>query len=169
MLIAYQLPIEDLIAAEQRAEEPPDTDAAPAAKRTPSTRTGLARGPKTDIEWRREIKRLWAHADDIDALAASWVATVPRVRTLAARYGGGLSGRGRAVKEFLLEALAAARQSASNEKVRTLLEEYPTRTLKDIASGFGMTREHFSRKYGHAAAEAVVVEFRRAIGRNGKA
>lgn len=104
--------------------------------------------------------------DNVDALGKSWLAALPTVRKLAvSKYGGGLDGRGRALKELFTKALEQAKLSDVDDMTRALLHRYPKETVKGIAAGFGRTREQFSRTIGVKAAVMLVTEFRRVTGR----
>ncbi len=124
------------------------------------------RGPKSDDKWRHEIRKIWACMDDVDKLGKSWIAALPTVRKLAiSKYGGGLDGRGRVLKELFTKALEQAKLTDADDMTRALLNRYPKETLKDIAAGFNKSREQFSRTIGTKAAVMLVTEFRRVTGR----
>jgi len=62
-----------------------------------------------------------------------------------------------------------AMERTTDERIRGLLDRYPGETTRDIAARFGLTREHFSKKYGGKAAMTLVIAFRQAVGRQGRA
>lgn len=104
--------------------------------------------------------------DDVDGLSKSWLTALPTVRKLAiAKYGGGLDGRGRALREIFTRALEQSRLADTDERTHALLNRYPKETIKEIALGFGRSREHFSRTVANNAVAILVTEFRRVTGR----
>jgi len=138
----------------------------------PSTRredTGTRRGPKSREVWASEIRRVWDYIEDVESLSKSWLARLPQVQALStSKYGGGLVGRGRALREFLTRALMVARQFKTDEKTLAILNQYPKMSIKAIADKYGETREQFSRQYGSKATLILTMIFQQAIGRKSK-
>jgi len=124
------------------------------------------RGPKSFDEWVSEVRRCWTNLYDEDKLARSWIAFTPRVQKISvSKYGGGIVGRGKALKELLTQAVLEAKQYDNDEKTSAVLSKYPHITKTEIAAEFGMTREQFSRSYVSKATKILTVTFLRIIGR----
>lgn len=129
-------------------------------------RKGERRGPKSLEEWISEIRRCWTYCNDEDKLAGSWIAFVPQVQKISvSKYGGGLVGRGRAMKELLAQALQEAKKHNTDEKTLAVLSKYPHVKKREIADEFGMTREQFSRSYVSKATKILTITFLSIIGR----
>jgi len=106
------------------------------------------RGPKSPEDWVSEIRKCWTNLDDVDKLARSWLAFSPRIQRIAiSKYGGGIDGRGKALKELLTQALSEAKQYNTDEKIHAILSKYPDLNKRKIADEFHMSREQFSRGY----------------------
>jgi hypothetical protein len=118
------------------------------------------RGRRSAADWLKEISLAWGNLYREDKLQESWLASLPMVERLAAsKYGGGIVGKGMALKTLLQQALSKARQQATDERVRALLTKYPNEKMTDIAAQLGLSREQVSRRYCTQAASLLVMTF----------
>ena len=122
------------------------------------------RGRKSSNEWRQEMRRAWGNRDREGKLQESWLASLPPVQRLAAsKYGGAYPARGMALRELLKEAQRDAEQYVSDTRIRTLLQEYPDITVKNLGEKFGLSREHVSRHYLPIAVNYLTLAFQRLL------
>ena len=129
----------------------------------------LKRGPRSPDSWYTEIRKDWRNIEDVDKLGRSWLSLLPQVQKLAvSKYGGGLVGRGMALKELLTQALTQARRYETDDKTHAMLRKYPVVTIEAIARGCGITREQFSRNYCPKATMILTEAFQLTIGRRSK-
>lgn len=127
------------------------------------------RGPKPPDSWYKGVRKDWGNLDDADKLGRSWLSLLPKVQKLAAsKYGGGLAGRGMALKELLTQALIEARRYETDEKTHAMLGKYPEVTITTIAKGCSITREQFSRNYCYKAVTILTEAFQLVIGHRSK-
>lgn len=118
------------------------------------------RGPKSPEDWVSEIRKCWRNLDDVDKLARSWLAFSPQIQRIAvSKYGGGIDGRGKALKELLTQALSEAKQYNTDEKTHAILSKYPDVNKTKIADEFDMSREQFSRGYVSKANKILTKAF----------
>ena len=151
--------VEDIILPEPLSPLSPDTHV---------KQINSKRGPKLSEDWIEEVRKVWGNLNREEKLKESRLASLPAVQKLAiSEYGGGTIGRSIALGVLMRKALLEAQKYDTNERVKALLTEYPDKSITEIASEFGLTREHFSRYYLPRAARFLTTAFQRILGQSG--
>jgi hypothetical protein len=132
--------------------------------RSPSRRksSGSKRGPRSIIEWNKEIRNAWGHLYDVDELEKSWLAQLPMVQKLAAKeYGGRTVGSGLALQAVLKQALIDVQEYDMEPQTRMILTDFPKKKIVEIASELKLDRSYLSRRYVTRAVSLLTVASQR--------